>query len=132
MSERRFLPGRFTDLSDQRQLGMLNDLLTQLLAITNAFDQNSFALAWLEGAIAGQVIASKGVSNPPEWDASPTLTGATFTGLTASKIVATGAGKALESQTPVAALNVNSTDLASVIALCNQIRAALISVGLCT
>jgi hypothetical protein len=99
VSERRFLPGKFTDLTEPRQLGTLNDILTQLLAVTNAFDQNSFALAWLEGATAGQVIASKGVTNPPEWDASPSLTGATFSGLTASTLVATNASKALVSDT---------------------------------
>lgn len=95
MGERRFLPGKFTDLSDPRQLGMLNDLLTQILAVMNAFDQNSFALSWIEGDTDGQVIVSKGVGNAPEWSPTPTLTGATFTGLTGSRPVVTTAGKAL-------------------------------------
>ena len=97
MSERLVIGGKFTDLTDPVQLGRLNDLLAQTLAIVNSFDQGSFALAWIEGAIAGMVIASKGVGNPPEWDASPTLTGATFSGLTASQLVVTSAAKALAS-----------------------------------
>jgi hypothetical protein len=97
MAERLFLAGKLTDLTDQRQLGRLNDVLSQLLAVYNSFDQNSFALAWIEGAAAGQVIASKGIGNAPEWDASPTITGATVTGLNASELVATNAGKQLVS-----------------------------------
>lgn len=101
MTERLFLPGKFTDLSgkDPRQLGLLTDLVNQLLAITNSFDQNSFALAWIEGSAAGQVIVSKGVGNAPEWDTAPTLTGATFSGLTASKLVVTDGAKALATLT---------------------------------
>lgn len=95
MGERRFLPGKFTDLSDPRQLGMLNDLVNQILAVLNAFDQNSFALAWIEGDAAGQVIVAMGSGNPPEWSPTPTLTGATFSGLSASLPVITTAAKAL-------------------------------------
>jgi hypothetical protein len=99
MSERRFLPGKLTDLSEPRQLGILNDLLSQILSVVNAFDQNSFALAWLEGNPAGYVIASKGNGVAPEWDASPPLTGLRLTGLTASALVATNGSKDLVSDT---------------------------------
>jgi hypothetical protein len=103
MGEKLFLAGRFTDLSKPDQLGRLNDLLVQILAIVNVFDPNSFALAWIEGATAGQVIASKGANVAPEWDPSPALTGATFSGLTASQLVATNASKALVSVAPASA-----------------------------
>lgn len=114
MSERLVIGGKLTDLTKPDQLGRLNDLLSQVLAIVNSFDQNSFALAWIEGDTAGQVIVSKGVGNAPEWDASPTLTGATFSGLTASHLVSLTAGKALTTTDPatfaVAAKGVTNGD----------------------
>jgi hypothetical protein len=97
MSERLVIGGKLTNLQDPQQLGRLNDLLAQLCAITNNFDANSFALAWIDGFAAGAVISSRGVGNAPEWDTSPTLTGATLTGLSASQLVATNAGKQLVS-----------------------------------
>lgn len=100
MPERLFIPGKLTDLTDPRQLAILNQILTQLLSVYNLFDQNSFALSWIEGAAAGQVIVSKGTGNAPEWEASPTLTGGTFSGLTASQMVHTSAAKALVSVAP--------------------------------
>lgn len=114
MSERLVIGGKLTDLTQPEQLGRLNDLLAQLLAVTNSFDQNSFALAWIEGAVAGMTIVSKGVGNAPEWSASPTLTGATFTGLTASFLVSLTAGKVLTTTDPatfaVAAKGVTNGD----------------------
>ena len=97
MADRLVIGGKLTDLSDPRQLGRLNDLLAQLCAIANSFDQNSFALAWIDGDVAGKVIASKGIGVAPEWDASPTLTGARLSGLSASQLVATNSSKDLVS-----------------------------------
>ena len=110
MADRLFIAGRFTNLADPAQLGRLNDLLQQLLSVYNTFDQNSFALSWIEGAAAGQTIASRGVGNAPEWDASPSLTGATFSGLTASRLVATNASKQLVSESKQAVTNGDSHD----------------------
>ena len=92
-----FSVGKFTDLQDLRQLSELNNLLSQILARLNQFDPNSFSLAWIEGYAAGAVIASAGVTNAPQWEESPTLTGLTLTGLTGSKLVRTTAGKVLSS-----------------------------------
>jgi len=97
MSERLVIGGKLTDLTKPEQLGRLNDLLSQMLAILNLFDPNSFSLAWIDGSAAGQVIASKGVDVAPEWDATPTLTGVTLSGLTASQLVVTNATKLLTS-----------------------------------
>jgi hypothetical protein len=97
MSDRLVIGGKLTDLQDPKQLGRLNDILAQLCAITNAFDQNSFALAWIDGDVAGKVIASKGTGVAPEWDASPPLTGLRLSGLSASQLVATNGSKDLVS-----------------------------------
>ena len=97
MVDKIVLPGAFTDLTSPEQLGELNLLLNRMLALLNVFDPASFALSWLEGAAAGQVIASNGILNAPVWSASPTLTGATVSGLTASHTVFTDAAKALTS-----------------------------------
>lgn len=63
----------------------------------NQFDQNAFALAWLEGYAAGAVIASAGVASAPVWSTAPLLTGLRLSGLTASQLVATDASKNLVS-----------------------------------
>jgi hypothetical protein len=100
MTDRIFVAGKLTDLSDQRQLGRLNDYLSYILSVVNRLDPNAFALAWIEGFAAGAVIASKGVGNSPEWDTTPLLTGLTLSGLSASRPVVTNGSKALSSGTP--------------------------------
>lgn len=97
MTDKIVVPGAFTDLADPEQLGELNLLLNRILATINVFDPNSFALSWIEGAASGQVIASNGDGNAPVYTGTPTLTGATFSGLTASKVIFTSAAKALTS-----------------------------------
>jgi hypothetical protein len=61
----------------------------------NQFDPNSFSLAWIEGAIAGQVIQSMGVGVAPVWEDEVLLKNLTLSGLTASQLVATNASKQL-------------------------------------
>ena len=97
MAEDIFLPGKFTDLTQNDQIAQLNDVLGQMLDRLNQIDPNSIALAWLTGDVAGKVIASKGTGNSPEWDASPLLTGLTLSGLTASQFVTTDGSKNLTS-----------------------------------
>lgn len=100
MAEDIFLPGKFTDLKDPQQLAQLNELLHDMLARLNQIDPGSVALSWIAGDTAGQVIASKGVGNSPEWDGTPDLTGVKLTGLDASQLVVTDPSKNLASYTP--------------------------------
>jgi len=99
MAEDIFLPGKFTNLNDTEQIAQLNVLRGQMLDRLNQIDPGSLALAWITGDVAGKVIASKGTGNSPEWDASPLLTTATLSGLTASALVATNGSKVLVSDT---------------------------------
>jgi len=99
MAEDIFLPGKFTDLTQNDQIAQLNDVLGQMLDRLNQIDPNSIALAWITGDVAGKVIASKGTGNSPEWDASPLLTTATLSGLSGSALVATNGSKVLVSNT---------------------------------
>lgn len=96
-SEDIWFVGKFDDPNDPRQLEELWAWMMRIQNRLNQFDPNAFALAWIEGAAAGQVISSMGVGSAPVWDATPTLTGATFSGLTASQLVATNASKELVS-----------------------------------
>lgn len=61
------------------------------------FSRNASAVTRIAAVATGQVLGSAGVSTLPAWTASPTLTGLTLSGLTASKPVFTDANKALVS-----------------------------------
>jgi hypothetical protein len=99
MTEDISFVGKFDDAQDPRQLEELNQWIQKMQNRMNQFDPGSFSLAWIAGAAAGQVIASMGVGVAPVWNDSPTLTGLTLNGLSASALVATNASKQLVSDT---------------------------------
>lgn len=95
MTEDIFFLGRIDNLEDPRQLEELNQWIIRVQGRVNQIDPSSLPLAWIEGYVAGAVIASMGVDIAPQWQTAPTLTGLTLSGLTASQVVTTNASKEL-------------------------------------
>ena len=97
MTEDIYIMGRLDNLQDPRQLEELNQWVAKVQGRVNQIDPGALPLTWIEGYIAGAVIASMGTGVAPEWQASPTLTGLTLSGLTPSEVVTTNASKELTS-----------------------------------
>jgi len=100
LSEDIWFTGKLNDLNDPQQLEELWAWMMKMQGRLNQFDPNSFSLAWIEGATAGQVIQSMGVGVAPVWEDNALLTNLTLSGLTASQLVATDASKVLTSYAP--------------------------------
>lgn len=75
MAEDIFLPGRFTDLTDPKQLYWLTEILIQILSRLNLLDAGAVTLAQLEGAALKQLIISQGAGVAPIYSTSATLSG---------------------------------------------------------
>lgn len=97
MAEDIWFVGKLNDLNDPQQLEELWAWMMKMQGRLNQFDPNSFSLAWIEGAVAGQVIQSMGVGVAPVWEDEVLLKKLTLSGLTASQLVVTDASKLLSS-----------------------------------
>lgn len=99
----RILPG---GVSDHGLLTGLSDddhtqyvLRSILTTDGDLFSRSGGSITRIAAVASGQVLASAGVGTLPAWSASPTLTGLTLSGLTASRLVYANASSALTAST---------------------------------
>ena len=93
------IPATSTDLLSAPVRGNFAALDTAVMAALNGMANGAVlyrttgpVIAGIPAVAAGSVLASTGVATAPTWNASPTLTGVTLSGMTAGSILFAGTG----------------------------------------